>query len=312
MKANIELKNSGVIYDRENHTYSLDGRALTGITGTLVNRAYPKDELYAGVADSVLETAAARGTACHQALEDLFGVGLVTSGYEKVSSEGARLLEEKGLLPVRFEYVVTDYERYASPIDIVCLNKDGEVCIVDQKYTSKLHTESVALQTSIYARFLSIVNPGMEAKHLYVLWIHTNDSLDVLESSLLELPFAKNELIDGLMDADRNGTVFDVADYYGDFPSRVSQAEDYMAWLQTMIKERTEEFNRIKDGLCSMMTELGIKSYSSRRLQMTVVTPKPRESFDTARFKAENPELYREYIKTADTKPSVRITIKEQ
>ncbi len=307
----IELKECGVVFDRENHTYTLGEKPLIGITGTLVNRAYPKDELYAGVSDETLARAAERGTACHQALVDSFEVGIVQDEYASVVEEAVRLLKGKGLTPIRFEYIVTDYDRYASPIDIVCVDKNGDVCIVDQKYTSKLHRESVALQTNIYAKFFSIVNPGLDAKHLYVLWIHTNDSLEVVNSDIQELPFAKKGLIEDLMQADKEDSHFDITAYYGDLPSRVSQAEDYMVALQSQIKERTEELNMLKDGLCRMMMELGVKSYSSHKIQMTVVSPKPRESFDSSRFKEEYPELYRQYIKVSETKPSVRITIKE-
>lgn len=311
MEDKIKLNDSGVLYDPVEHTYTLNGKSLQGITTTLVERAYPKDKTYEGISENMLRHAARRGTDCHLSVQKYYEDGFPLYGYEEITERARQLLESVKLTPVRFEYVVTDYETYASPIDIVCVNDKGEICIVDMKYTAKLLYEHVTLQTSIYKRFFSLVNPKLTAKHLYVLWIHTNDNHTVMENGIYELTPCDDKFIDDLIAADRANETFDVTKYYGELPKTVAQVEDYMVQLSNLVKEKTDELNEIKNGLCKMMLERGIKSYSSKRLSFMTVTPKPRESFDSARFKADNPEEYAKYIKTSEVKPSVRITIKE-
>lgn len=306
----ITLNDSGVIYDPVAHEYHLNGKELQGITTTLINRAYPKSETYASVSEEVLNHAAERGSACHQAVGNFYTIGIASTGFEAIVDEAKRLLESQGLTPIRFEYVVTDFEHYASPIDIVCVNEKNEVCIVDMKYTSKLHYEQVALQASIYRRFFHLVNPKLEAKRLYVLWTHTNDAHEVKESGLFELTPVEDTFIDDLIASDTNNVAFDITKYYGAVPVAVSEVEDYLASLAAEVKAKTDELNEIKDGLCQLMLDNGVKQYDSIHIKLTTVTPKPRQVFDSTRFKAEHPDLYEEYTASAQVKPSVRITIK--
>lgn len=310
MKKEIILQDSGVDYEPVGHTYRFNGKILQGITSTLINRAYPKEKTYSNIPEEVLNHAAERGSACHQAVGNYYDIGIASTGYETIVEEAKKLLESQGLTPIRFEYVVTDFEHYASPIDIVCVNEKGEICIVDMKYTAKLHYEQVTLQTSIYKRFFHLVNPKIQAKHLYVLWTHTNDDHEVLESGIYELTPVEDNFIDELIQADIDDSVFDITKFYGPVPAAVNKVEDYLSNLAAEVKAKTDELNKIKEGLCQLMLDNGVKQYSSVRIQLTTVTPKPRKTFDSAAFKKDHADLYEQYCKTSETKPSVRLTIK--
>lgn len=310
MTKELKLKDSGVIFDADQHTYHYKGKELKGITGTLINRAYPKADTYKDVNEAVLQHAAERGTACHQSVGNYYTVGFPSIGYEDVTEEAVKLLESKELAPVKFEYIVTDYKDYASPIDIVCTDADGNICIVDMKFTSKLLYEQVQLQTSIYKRFFSIVNPMLKAERLFVLHIHTNDRHEVLDSGIFELPAVDDKEVDDLIAADREDTPFDVTYYMGELPSQVAKYEDYIAELTAAVEAKEAELKAIKDGLCQLMLTNGVKKYESKRLILTAVTPKPRQTFDTTAFKKEHADLYSQYIRTAESKPSVRLTLK--
>lgn len=311
VKKEIQLNDGGVIYDAVRHTYHLGDKELKGITTTLVNRAYPKSETYAAVSDEVLQHAADRGSACHQAVGNYYEVGFASTGYEAIVAEAKRLLESQSLTPIRFEYVVTDFEHYASPIDIVCVNGKNEICIVDMKFTAKLHYEQVTLQDSIYQRFFHLVNPKLQAKHIYVLWTHTNDDHAVLESGIYELTPVEDDFLDELIADDIADTHFDITKYYGAVPAAVSKVEDYVAQLYALVKAKTDELNQIKEGLCQLMLDNGVKQYDSFRIKLTTVTPKPRKSFDSARFKEDHPDLYEQYCKASVVQPSVRLTVKD-
>lgn len=309
-KKEIILADSGVDYDPVPHEYFYKGKQLKGITGTLIERAYPKGDTYKNVSDEVLNHAADRGSACHQAVGNYYDIGISSTGYEEIVGRAKELLDSQELTPIRFEYVVTDYKNYASPIDIVCVNAKNEICIVDMKFTAKLHYPQVTLQTSIYKRWFSLVNPKLAAKHQYVLWIHTNDDHEVLDNGIFELDTVDDAFIDDLIDCDMNDKTFDIGKYYGDLPRKVSDVEGYLVKLQQLVKEKTEEMDNIKAGLCELMEKYNVKQYSSAHIQLTRVTPKPRVSFDTARFKKEHEDMYNEYTKISEVKPSVKITIK--
>lgn len=306
----IILQDSGVEYNVSDHTYFLNGKQLQGITTTLINRAYPTSNTYANIDESVLNHAAERGSACHQAVGNYYEIGMASTGFEAIVDEARRLLESQNLKPIRFEYVVTDFEHYASPIDIVCVNDKNEICIVDMKYTSKLHYEQVTLQTSIYQRFFHIVNPKLQAKHLFVLWIYTNDLHEVLNSGIYELSPVEDSVINDLIKADVADAPFDITNYYGALPATVSKVEDYLVSLSAEVEAKTKEMEEIKQGLCDLMLNCGVKQYDSARLRLTRVQPKPRVTFDSKSFKEDNPDLYSKYTKTSEVKPSVRITIK--
>ena len=63
----IQLTNSRVVFDKEHHTYHLDGHQLQGITGMLHRRLFPSE--YANIPQEVLDNAARRGSAIHDACE---------------------------------------------------------------------------------------------------------------------------------------------------------------------------------------------------------------------------------------------------
>ena len=74
-----------------------------------------------------------------------------------------------------------------------------------------------------------------------------------------------------------------------------------------ILKKAEEE---LKNALKEEMEKAGIKNLISDELLITYVFPSTKETFDTTRFKKENPELYNEYIKINDVKSSIRITVK--
>lgn len=306
----IVLQDSGVVYDAVKHTYNYNGKQLQGITSTLINRAYPKSETYANISQEVLNHAAERGSACHQAVGNYYTVGLASTGFEAIVTEAKRLLNSVDLTPIRFEYVVTDFEHYASPIDIVCMDEKGEICIVDMKYTSKLLYEQVTLQTSIYKHFFHLVNPKLDAKRLFVLWTHTNDAHEVLNSGIYELQPVGDDFIDDLIQSDITGSKFELEKYYGAVPAAVSKVENYVVELAAIVKEKTEELDQLKAGLCQLMLDNNVKQYESMYLKLTTVTPKPRQTFDSKSFKADYPDLYDKYSATTKAKPSIRLTVK--
>ena len=63
----IMLNGCGVVFNAEHHTYTLDGKELSGITSIISKYIFP--DMYSNVSESVLETARQRGSIVHSELE---------------------------------------------------------------------------------------------------------------------------------------------------------------------------------------------------------------------------------------------------
>ena len=67
MATRIELKDSGVVFNKEEHTYRIGDTFLSGITGMLQRQLFPNE--FDGIPSAVLNAAAnyGNGVPCQQA-----------------------------------------------------------------------------------------------------------------------------------------------------------------------------------------------------------------------------------------------------
>lgn len=305
MMDKIQLIESGVVFNKEHHTYHLtteDGgkKYLKGITSTLVKRAFP--DTYKDVPEEVLRRAAVRGSAIHEKIEKYEAD--IDYSYSNELLSYLTIKDEQKLTHIASEYIVTDGEKYASAIDHVFVDADGGIILGDVKTTYEPHYDTTALQLSIYRRFFEMQNPGLKVKAIAMIWLKDEKS----EWKVLT-PWAE-ECLDELFAADAEDKPFDITSTYGDLPAKVADVEEYLANLEREVKAKTEELKAIKDGLCELMLAKGVKKFTTSRLSLCTVTPKPKKTFDSKRFQAEQPEVYEQYVKTSEVKPSVRLTVK--
>ena len=66
----IKLATSPVVFNEEEHTYTLGGQTLSGITSIIQKYIFP--DMYAGVSDGILKSAAERGHRIHEELQMQF------------------------------------------------------------------------------------------------------------------------------------------------------------------------------------------------------------------------------------------------
>ena len=302
-----QLVKSPVRFDSESHTYWLGEKELKGITQTLVRRAFPdtykKPEGYTEEKwEAVLNNAAKNGTKMHQTIELYDELG-VTNELPELKNY-IRIKEENKLTVLATEYLVSDEEHFATAIDKVFLTPDDEIIIVDFKRTSVKHYENVALQLSICKRFFEKQNPDLKVAGCYLMWLRED------KYEFKKMPVWADEMLDELIEAELHDTSFEITKTYGDLPQKVEDVQDYLRQLEEEVKTKSDELKRIKDGLCQMMLERGIKSFTTDRMRLTTVTPKPREAFDIKAFQMTHPDLYKSFIRVGESKPSVRITYK--
>ena len=192
----MQLKNSGVIFREEDHTYWLNGKQLQGITGILSRQLFPNK--YADVPEHILKNAAKRGTEIHEACEafDMFGI----SSREEVDWY-AKLQKDEGLEIIESEYLVTDNDAYASAIDKVGTVK-GKNALLDIKTTYSLDIDSISWQLSIYKYFFNLLNPDIEIDGLFAIWIRDG-------AKLVEVKEQPQEEVVRLLECDRQGIQYE-------------------------------------------------------------------------------------------------------
>ena len=208
----MKLSHSKVRFDSDTHTYTLDGRELSGIT-SLLDRQLFKDK-YSGIPDEILQKAAERGTLIHQQCE------MADEGFPVVSDEAINymLLKQKyNLRHEESEYLVSDNENYASCIDKVYRYDDNTFFLGDIKTTYKLNKEYVQWQLSIYAHLFEKQNKGAKVSSIFAIWLRG------ATHQLVEIERIPDEKVEKLLYCDSHGL-----QYTENLPVVTSEAEKFI------------------------------------------------------------------------------------
>jgi len=301
-----DLKQSGVLFDEETHIYTFDGKRLYGVT-PIVKWMYP--ETYNDVPEATLQTAAARGTAIHAACQMYNTIGITSEEWEV--TEYVRLTAKKGLKPLASEYIVSDFEQLASPIDVVF--EDGS--LGDIKCTSELHWANVTLQLNIYRYFFEQMNKDVTIPHLYVIWLPKKQ---YGVCGIHELTQWDKEFTAKIVEAYKNGK--DAAPYRKEIeknyapmvvPSKVVNISVAYKILDEKIKTLLAKKEEMQSAVLKAMKEYGAKSWDTDKVKFTRLLPTVRQTVDTKKLKELHPDIYIDCLKDTVTKEGVKITVKE-
>ena len=305
MTQNIKLNKPKVTFIEETHQYFIGKKQLKGITGTLVRKAFP--DTYKDIPESVLMKAAERGGMIHNSFE-LFctvfdsDIKMYPNPTEEIRAFNSMLVSY-GLHHVDSEYLVTDGEDFASAIDGVFADRDGNIYLVDYKTTSTLHYDNVSLQLSIYARWFEEQNPDLKVKELVCMWFKNG------QSRFQPLPRVSEEKIDALIKA----YLEDDPDYKYEVevPEAFSSTEQQYRLVTARIDALKIEQDALKEKLMKMMEANKQKSIKTSYGSYAYVAASTTKRFDSKLFKEENPDEYEKYLKESDSKASIRITLKK-
>ena len=83
-----------------------------------------------------------------------------------------------------------------------------------------------------------------------------------------------------------------------------------IAEFESKVKEIKAKEDELKAEILKEMEEKGILKIDNDEMTISYIAATGRETFDSKKFKAENPEQYDKYVKIATVKPSVRIKVK--
>lgn len=303
MTQNIKLNKPKVTFIEETHQYFIGKKQLKGITGTLIRKAFP--DTYKDIPESVLMKAAERGGMIHNSFE-LFctvfdsDIKMYPNPTEEIRAFNSMLVSY-GLHHVDSEYLVTDGEDFASAIDGVFADSDGNIYLVDYKTTSTLHYDNVSLQLSIYARWFEEQNPDLKVKELVCMWFKNG------QSRFQPLPRVSEEKIDALIKA----YLEDDPDYKYEVevPEAFSSTEQQYRLVTARIDALKIEQDALKEKLMKMMEANKQKSIKTQYGSYSYVESTTKRTLDTKLFKEKYPNAYEKLTKVSISKPSIRIKL---
>lgn len=308
----MKLKESKVIFNEEQHTYTLGEKQLSGIT-SIVKWFFP--ETYKNVPEDVLKEAAKYGSMVHKKCEqfDICGFG----DDLKEVQDYARLKQENNLTTLANEYLVDDGKNFASCIDVVFNDGSNAFDLADIKTTSQIHVNNVTLQLSIYAYLFEKCNRGKKVGKLYVIWLPKEQYGD---ATLMQLERISTTDCKRIMKAYLNNEdptelrkeIFketELAMLEEDLPANLKDVENEIIKLETNLKELEDKRNKLKDGLLALMIMHNVKKWQGEHLQLVRKLDTEREALDTAKVKKEHPEIYKSCMKVSKVKGSLTIKI---
>ncbi len=296
----MELTKSKVVFRQEEHTYTLNGKPLRGITGMLSRQLFP--DKYSKVPEAILEKAKARGSMIHEVCELIDELGITHESVE--ARKYIELKELYGLRHEASEYIVSDNEHFASAIDKVYRETATEFTLADIKTTYKLDEEYVRWQLSVYAYLFRLQNPGCEVVRLLAVWLRGEDS------KIVELQPVPADTVAALLQAEVEGRQFEpalpVADS-GTLPEKWRSIEQEMAHIAAQAKYWADKKKELTDGLMREMVKAGAYSWKGDAVTVTRKKDSIRKDFDRKAFEADYPELYNKYIKETPVVGSVTL-----
>ena len=299
----ITLNASKVTFFEESHQYFLGDKELKGVTGTLIKKAFP--DTYKNIPESVLMNAAERGGLIHHTFDTFCSI--FDADIKQYPNPTEELLAFHSMLVsydlhyVASEYLVTDGENFASAIDGVFADNEGNIYLVDYKTTATLHYDNVSLQLSIYAKWFEEQNPDLKVKEIVCMWFKNG------QSKFQPLPRVSDEQIDDLI----NAYLADDAEYQYkvEVPEQFSALEQEYRLITARMDALKIKQDDLKEQMMKMMEANKQKSIKTNIGSYSYVAASTKKTFDTKLFKDTEPDHYEHYLKETTTKPSIRIKL---
>lgn len=307
----VELVKSPVqfVEDREEglHKYYMGFNELTGVT-TILNAVIFRDK-YCGINRKVLNQAARRGTAIHEALQAyLTGQPLQLADdlkpYELDAIEARTAWDRQNDGPIfqetlrafklgaEVEYLVSDCKEVATKIDVVTSSEVYDelngIDISDIKTTYQLDDDYLEWQLSVEKYYFERQNPGLKVRRLLVYWWDRQRKVWVLK----EYQYKGDELVERLLAAWRAG------EYWGlpaakeqQVPAVIVNIANIYAELVADAEAAEARRDEFRDRLKEAMKEHGVKSFKADGFSVSYTEPGTTSKFDKKGLLAARPDL---------------------
>ena len=296
------LIESPVIFNAEEHSYTLNGQSLQGVTPII---AWLFPETYRGIPKEVLAAAACHGKMIHEKAELADSMGIVD---DPIIEAYIAIQKEAGCKTLVSEYLVSDEHRIASAIDKVMDNGD----LWDIKATSKVHINNVTMQLSIYAWLYERQNVNVKAGRLFCCWLPKEQ---YGKPKLIECSRVPSEVCAEVVEIWANGgdvlNARALIGQYLDVSTEIEMSDEVKAMVEELVavKKSLNQLERreaeIKDTLLSMMRESGERKIANDMIQITRKESYERVGLNVETLKKENPEIFEKYKKVSVVKESL-------
>ena len=97
---------------------------------------------------------------------------------------------------------------------------------------------------------------------------------------------------------------------YGEAAILDGTTAKHIAEFEKMAKEIKVKEDELKKAILAEMESKGIIKLETDELTISYVASTDRETFDSKKLRADNPDLYDEYIRMSTVKSSIRIKLK--
>lgn len=299
----ISLNVPNVTFIEETHQYFIGKKELKGVTGTLIKKAFP--DTYKNIPESVLMKAAERGGLIHNTFETFCSIfNADIKQYPNPTEELQAfhsMLVAYDLHYVASEYLVTDGENFASAIDGIFADNEGNIYLVDYKTTATLHYDNVSLQLSIYAKWFEEQNPDLKVKEIVCMWFKNG------QSKFQPLPRVADYQIDDLIAA----YLADDAEYQYkvEVPEQFSALEQEFRLITARVDALKIKQDDVKEQIMKMMEANKQKSIKTNIGSYSYVESTTKRTLDKKLFKEKYPNAYEKLTKVSISKPSIRIKL---
>lgn len=299
----INLNVPKVTFIEESHQYFIGKKELKGVTGTLIKKAFP--DTYKNIPEAVLKKAAERGGLIHNTFETFCSI--FDADIKKYPNPTEELQAFHSMLVaydlhyVASEYLVTDGENFASAIDGVFSDNEGNIYLVDYKTTATLYYDNVSLQLSIYAKWFEEQNPDLKVKEIVCMWFKNG------QSKFQPLPRVADYQIDDLI----NAYLADDTDYQYkvEVPEQFSALEQEYRLITARMDALKIKQDDVKEQIMKMMEANKQKSIKTNIGSYSYVESTTKRTLDTKLFKEKYPNAYERLTKVSISKPSIRIKL---
>lgn len=299
----ITLNVPRVTFIEESHQYFIGKKELKGVTGTLIKKAFP--DTYKNIPESVLKKAAERGGLIHNTFETFCSI--FDADIKKYPNPTEELQAFHSMLVaydlhyVASEYLVTDGENFASAIDGIFADNEGNIYLVDYKTTATLHYDNVSLQLSIYAKWFEEQNPDLKVKEIVCMWFKNG------QSKFQPLPRVADWQIDDLI----NAYLADDTDYQYkvEVPEQFSALEQEYRLITARMDALKIKQDDVKKQIMKIMEANKQKSIKTNIGSYSYVESTTKRTLDTKLFEEKYPNAYERLTKVSISKPSIRIKL---
>ena len=305
----VQLTDSGVLFDEEQHTYLLKDKYLSGITGMLQRQFFPNE--FEGIPQYIVDQAAEYGTSVHQSCED-FDHSWINDGTVEVQ-DYIQICKDYKLQHECSEYTVTDGKDWASRIDKVYRVSDDTFDLADIKTYGQMTPEKLEKarwQTSIYAYLFELQNKKAKVRNLFIIHLRNKQKKDGSWDHIAEIIFVNripSEICEDLLATDLRGEQF--VNPFGIPDEYKAQEAEIRELIQTKA-EVEERLSQIKAKILEDMTTKNVKLWATDTMRLTRKLPSTRTAFNLALFRQDHPDMnYDDYMKESQVSGSLLIAV---